>query len=300
MRRITISMMVLALTLTMAIPGMAQEASLCGEAGVFTLWGGKTIEVGTVAVSNDESNVYVTYETTGNWYLEEAQLYVLESEPMERLAPGHAPYKIEDLPEGTTSWTFEVPLGEVACETPLWLQAHAAVAKVVDGEKVQGETAYGGDVQEGNPWYGNMEYVVQCCEEGSVCHEFRGETAWSEGARYMRRGNWATYTAYAPGETVLLFAGQHLEAGNVGFSEPENGFVTISIELFDAWEYAPTEENVKVQDYASEPSGNPAPGRFDWKATASHKSFEIVVPENNFYGVHVDVGYLMEVECPEE
>jgi hypothetical protein len=46
-----------------------------------------------------------------------------------------------------------------------------------------------------------------------------------------------------------------------------------------------------VQDYEFAPSGNPSPGLFDWKATCSETSCTITVPENNFYGVHVNVGY---------
>lgn len=145
---------------------------VCGEPQVYTLWGGKTIRVGTVTVSNDGEKLYVTYRTTGDWYLKEVQLYVLNYEPKERLAPGLAPYKSGDISYATT-YTFIVPLSdlsyEVTCdETTLWLQAHAAVVKVVDGTVVQGETAYGGVINPNPPqgsWYGNIEYTVQCCEE---------------------------------------------------------------------------------------------------------------------------------------
>lgn len=299
MKRIMGFLAIAGLVSMASVPAMAADAPVCGEPRVFALTGGQTIDVGTITVSNDEEYLRVTYQTAEDWYLEEVQLYVLDYEPGERLAPGHAPYKSEDI-SYVRNWTFEVPLGDVACGTVLWLQAHAAVARIVDGEKVQGETAYGGEIQAGNPWYGNIEYAVQCCEADAACYEFQGETAWSDGDRYMRRGNWATYTAYVPGGTATLYAGQHLEAGEAGFSPAENGFVTISIELFDAWEFAQAEENVKIQDYASAPSGNPAPGRFEWKGTASGKSFSILVPENDFYGVHVDLGYWIEVACPEE
>ena len=132
------------------------------------------------------------------------------------------------------------------------------------------------------------------------CYESVDETAWVDGVRYTPRGNWGTYTPYVPDSTVTLYAGQTMNAGSVHFSAPDNdNNVTITINLADNWEFAPVEENVKIQDYTSAPpSGNPRPGRFAWKETADGQSFSITVPWNNFYGVHVDVDYLMEVTCP--
>jgi precorrin-3B methylase len=51
-------------------------------------------------------------------------------------------------------------------------------------------------------------------------------------------------------------------------------------------------ENLKVQHYASAPSGNPSPGLFAHKKTCdtSESSCWIDVPAAKFYGVHVNVG----------
>jgi hypothetical protein len=142
---------------------------------------------------------------------------------------------------------------------------------------------------------------------GDECWE--DETAWADGDRYMQRGNWATYTPYY-GEpmSVALFAGQTMDAGVVSFSAPLGDTVTITIELNEGWRFAmyPVDDddgepvwdnNVKVQNYASAPSGNPAPGLFMWKKIAVGDYTTIEVPADNFYGVHVDVEHL--VECPE-
>lgn len=121
--------------------------------------------------------------------------------------------------------------------------------------------------------------------------EWIGETAWANGTRYVDPGNWATYTPYVADSTVILYAGQTMDAGTVDFSAPVAGSVTITIILNEGWRFYddPEQENVKIQDYASAPSGNPSPGLFDWKGYATESSFSIDVPENNFYGVHVDV-----------
>jgi len=49
---------------------------------------------------------------------------------------------------------------------------------------------------------------------------------------------------------------------------------------------------VKIQDYAEAPSGNPSPGRFAPKGHAAESPFSMTGPENNFYGVHVEVEWL--------
>jgi hypothetical protein len=136
--------------------------------------------------------------------------------------------------------------------------------------------------------------LVECDDE--EC-EWIGETAWSAGSRYVARGNWATYTKYEGAEkTVTLYAGQTMNAGSATFSAAVDGYVTITITLNAGWRFAEVEENVKIQDYADAPSGNPSPGLFDHKGNATESPFVIEVPENNFYGVHLDVEW---EKCPE-
>jgi hypothetical protein len=264
-------------------------------------------ELGSVFVSNDQDNLYVQYVTTGDWYLDELHVHVVDDEPDTFLQPGHAPFSRGYL-FPLTSYTIVIPLElldfDVVCgETDIWIKAHAAVIKMVDGEVVQVETAYGGDFTHSGSsarWYGIIQYSVQCCDtEPERCLEFKDETAWAAGDRFTQRGNWATYTPYIPDATVALYAGQHHEAGTVHLSEPVDGFVTISIELDEDWYFADISENVKIQDYSGAPSGNPAPGSFDWKFTAIGQTFIEVVPENNYYGVHIEAGQWVEVDCDE-
>jgi hypothetical protein len=109
---------------------------------------------------------------------------------------------------------------------------------------------------------------------GNEC--FADETAWAAGARYVTRGNWATYTQYPTGP-VTLWAGQTMNAGSVSFSTAVDNVVTIKVTLNEGWRFAlqPVGENpdmspiydnnLKGQDYSVKPSGNPAPGLFLWK-----------------------------------
>ena len=124
----------------------------------------------------------------------------------------------------------------------------------------------------------------------AVCEcEWVDETAWADGDRYVDPGSWATYTPYGADNTVTLYAGQTMDAGTVHFSEAAGGYVTITITLNEGWRFYDVDENVKIQDYAEVPSGNPSPGQFFSKGDAIVSPFSIDVPVNNFYGVHVDV-----------
>ena len=136
-----------------------------------------------------------------------------------------------------------------------------------------------------------------------TCYDdvFEGETAWAANGntdgelRYNQRGNWATYVQYDGREkTTTLFAGQTIDVGSVTFSAPDDAYnmVTITVELTGDWEFEDVAENLKVQDYLDEPSGNPEPGQFDHKkdCDAASNTCSIEVPANNYYGVHVNVG----------
>jgi len=158
------AMAMLAKDLPASIPAEIKGISDTCNSKTYALMAGKTTNVGTVVVSNDLNFLYVTYNTTGDWDLSEVQLYVRDSEPMERLTPGAAPYKSGTLPAGTTSYTFTIPFGEsLECGSLIWLQAHASVDT---------ETAYGGTIvpkpEEGS-WYGNISYIIECCEQEEEC-----------------------------------------------------------------------------------------------------------------------------------
>ena len=126
---------------------------------------------------------------------------------------------------------------------------------------------------------------------------YQDETAWAFGSRYVARGNWATYTPY-PGanQEVDIFAGQTMLAGTATFSAPVEGMINIAIELKNGFVFyydKEDDDNLKVQDYAEAPKGNPAPGLFAWKYTVpvGNRSKTITVSYDNFYGIHLDVAY---------
>lgn len=140
--------------------------------------------------------------------------------------------------------------------------------------------------------------------EGSVCRELWAETAWASGTRYTERGSWATYvtmnqTPYVTTRAVL-YAGQTIPVGYVYVFDdlPGQVRITIKLDVDGVWEFAPGDVNVSIQGYNTPPSGNPAPGQFEWQYTASWKVFSTTVPEYAYYGIHVNVGQWVVVACP--
>lgn len=125
----------------------------------FPLIAGQNTSMGTVVVSNDAEFLYVTYNTIEDWELDEVHLYILDSAPTGRLAPGQTPLKNDDLADGTHSYTFVIPFDDdFECGKGIWIQAHAST---------EGETAYGGTITGagGGSWFGSIYYTIECCEE---------------------------------------------------------------------------------------------------------------------------------------
>jgi hypothetical protein len=278
-----------ALLALVAMPAMADDT--CPVPQVETLWAGQTTDIGTVTVSNDDENLYVKYQTTGDWYLTEVHLYVLDMAPTERLPPGQAPYK-ETFPDGTQSYTFTVPLDDAACGETLWLQAHAAVVKIVDGHVVKEETAYGGDITKPSrgAWYGNIAYEVQCCEEPPPPPgECKEETAWG-GASEGEGPAWWYYYDNNGGATQPIYAGQKLTDGTVTCSD--NGQLSIDL---GSWSLQDVDEPVKVQCYEEGelPDSRPNPGPFDTFKGDAVNIPNVCNDECRYIAIHLDV----EMDC---
>ena len=272
----------LAMALMFAGAAVATEGDqyFCSEFEEFTLWGGKTNDVGKVTVFTDGVNLIVTYHTTGDWYLKELHLYVLNYEPTKRLVPGQAPYKAEPYPL-TQEYTFVIPLSLDQCESGIWLQAHAAVVKIVDGKVVQGETAYGGEITDPRrgAWYGNIYYYLKCCHDTPPNGECKEETAW--GGNDSGGGNaWWYYYDALVGGVQIIWAGQDID---VGTAKVESGVVYIT--LTGGWELQDVEESVKIQGYNDIPDKRPVPGQFSYKGT----DLEVYIGDFAFYAIHLDV-----------
>ncbi|NPU96496.1 MAG: hypothetical protein HPY51_04695 [Candidatus Omnitrophica bacterium] len=297
-------------TVVFASVGAMMSGAVCSEDCVIncenprvTLWGGKNIDVGYVDVVLLDSTLSFTFNSTDNWFMYEIQIYkyTCDTIPTKRPNPGNNPNLILNKSfTDTQKYEFSTKLAAAEVGTTVCFVTHVNVRKYDENrEIIQQETSFGGNQnckETTGSWFYYFCYDTSVICEAGDCWE--GETAWAKGSRYVTNGNWAMYVAYNGEEkTVDLIAGQFYDVGDVTFSAPLGDMVIITITLNDQGQFQNVNENVKIQDYASAPSGNPNPGEFASKGTATGTSFSISVPVNNFYGVHVDVE--RKVECTE-
>jgi hypothetical protein len=191
----SIGILVLALTAMVscdrqAAPAPAQQAapinntsnSICGTPQIQNLMAGQNIVAGTISISNDANNVYVTYTTTGGWQLQKTHLYVGDCNSVPKNKGGNP--QIGQFPNQTThnprvtSFTYTLPLANLAA--CYCVAAHAEVVLVDgSGNVTQSETGWGqGSPFGGNSWAMIMSYCTQTCSNPCVINngDFRTQT----------------------------------------------------------------------------------------------------------------------------
>jgi len=131
---------------------------------VQTLFAGQHIDVGTVTAEVIGDDLVVTYNTTGDWSIDEFHLWAgvdLADMPQNRRGSpkiGHFPHSGENM-GGVTSHSVAIPLAslDIACpsdpERLYYIAAHAVVSSPSGGS----------------------------------------ETAWADGDRFVQRGMWGTF-----------------------------------------------------------------------------------------------------------
>lgn len=274
--------------------------STCGTSMEQTLLAGQNIDAGTVNVSNDTNNLYVTYSTTNGWEMLETHLYVGDCEEIPANGNGNPqiglfPYTTDHNPS-VTSYTYTIPLSEL--DDCYCIAAHTALVQYDnDGNIIASETGWAEGNQMGDgSWAMSFEYCTQVCDEDNNDNDncYQEETAWADGDTYVDQGNWATYVSYDGNATsATIYAGQTLNAGSASISTPDaNGDVTITISLNSGWSLQSVNEPVKIQGYDNAPSTNPSPGSF---TTYKGSDLTVTVPAFDFYGIHLDVQ--LEVDC---
>jgi len=144
-----------------------------------------------------------------------------------------------------------------------------------------------------------------------TCDTWIEETAWGCGDEFLARGNWAKYIDYQtmitlpnvitrtpPNFSKYLMAGQSMIAGTVNYAAVD-GMVRITITLYDGWRFQDVPENVKAQNYSTDPAGKkPVPGHFVYKGDADplKDTFIFDMPVDNFFAVHVEVEWYKACE----
>jgi hypothetical protein len=172
---------VLAAVLIIAMSTIVSADSTDNESNVKVLYAGQNIEAGTVNVSNDCQNIYVTYRMAGDWILQETHLEIatsFEDIPVTKAGNpivGHFTYKNGELPSGTTTDTYVIPIN--GKNGTLYIAAHADVSSHTLNE---GAWAAGSSFP-GQNWATYFTYNITNCNGGEIDEEEAGEGEGGEG-----------------------------------------------------------------------------------------------------------------------
>ena len=126
-------------------PPVATAQATCGQTQTQTLLAGQSIHAGTISISNDQTNVYVNYSTSGGWQIQKTHLYVGTCSLIPTSHGGNPqiglfPYQTSYSP-AVTAFTYTIPLaglGSCYC-----VAAHCEVVlKDSNGNIIQTETGW--------------------------------------------------------------------------------------------------------------------------------------------------------------
>ncbi|MDZ4180921.1 MAG: SdrD B-like domain-containing protein, partial [Coriobacteriia bacterium] len=113
----------------------------CDLTTIAIFWAGQHHDAGTVSATTDDTNLYVTFATSGGWTMSLTHLYV-GLVPPASYAPGSFPYQTTHNP-AVTSFMYTIPLADIdggaGVGDTIYIAAHADVA---NGQ--QQETAWAG------------------------------------------------------------------------------------------------------------------------------------------------------------
>lgn len=138
---------------------------------------GQKIEAGIVTVRNDYENVYVTFETKDGWQIAQTHLFIGPKEVL--LDPangyvnkngspknGHFPYG-ETFDPMVTEWEFVLPIVDLYAMYGLTPEDAGDVCPIIAAHAVV-----------------KKEVAPDTWQE---------ETAWGEGPKFVKKGNWSMY-----------------------------------------------------------------------------------------------------------
>jgi hypothetical protein len=198
MRRLFVTSLAVLCLAVLAAPAFA---ATCGTSTVTTLYAGRTIDAGSVTVSNDGTNLYVEYSTKNGWLLTETHLAIATSlagipqtksgNPKVGNFPSQRTY---EPPAGSDVYVFSLDqlavslgLDRFTCgSSSLVIAAHAVVVQLDgSGGVASRETGWGnGPGFPGANWSTYFSHTIQCCPPPVVIQpgDFRTQTQGGWGA----------------------------------------------------------------------------------------------------------------------
>ena len=163
------------------------HAAGAAEPQIVPLIAGQHIDVGSVSVNNTESNLIVTYQTTGDWVITETHLDVatsyngLSTTKKGNPRPGKFRYKT-DHPVPVNTVTYTIDATQWAEGTPLYIAAHAVVVSPAGDE-----TAWAGGLDfPGANWATYFMYEIQAVAQTGAVHFSQSDYPVKESSRDTR------------------------------------------------------------------------------------------------------------------
>lgn len=130
-----------------------------------TLIAGQTMDAGTVTVSNDATNIYVTYTTTNGWVLTQTHLYVGDCALIPVNNPGNpipGQFPFTSAHNNVTTYTYTVPISRIPAGGCGCIAAHAVVKQYNSSNQlIQTQTGWGNGVRinlTGGNWGMKFDY----------------------------------------------------------------------------------------------------------------------------------------------
>lgn len=162
----------------------------CGDPLVLDLVADQTLVVGTVTIGNDDENIFVTFEVTGEWLMANTKVFLGTDASQIPVTKTGNPIRGKFTQDVThnpyvTSFTHVFPIGDFEPGDVLVIAAHSTVLilEEVEGEMVivRVETAWGEgeNAFQGKAWGWYAMYTIQECP---ICPDhiivFKDADAW--------------------------------------------------------------------------------------------------------------------------
>jgi len=226
----------------------------------------QNIQVGTISVTNDETNLYVTYSMFTDWMLHKSYLHVASSLSGIPLLPNGMPnpvhFEFSNIHNpAVAQYSYQIPLSDFNFHggDQIIIAANASV-KIANPQNnpSQQYTAWGGDnVGSGPRWWSYIVYMVE-----EILPEMHTEMA-------MMRMNdiptdftypwcsqeWYTYIATMPTydpQTYYFYAKQKVRVGIVEIWR-DNVFLYTKINMDTPYRLTDSHLNVQVAAYSGIP-----------------------------------------------
>lgn len=243
------------------------------------IWAGQNINAGTVSIQNDANYLYVTYNTTGGWMLQQTHVHVaydLAGIPKNNQGipvPGQFAYSTTHNPV-VNNFTYNIPLANYNFQ-PGQEIVIAAHASLINGDYPDGvyqqETGWGGDNPgPGRRWWYYIRYTFPTDDpDDPGPGGFDTETAMirmydvpSDFTYRWGTHPWFSYVKmYADPvpQTFYFYAAQHYKVGEVEIWKDGN-ILYVELNLDAPYEIQQSHLNVQLMGY----SGPPAFGLFPY------------------------------------